>query len=251
MQVVVESLLTHYVSKGKGGKYILCLHGWGDDSSTFSDIQEDLSSRYTVVCLDLPGFGQTQMPPKVWALADYAKFVGAFTEKIQAEKLAAVVAHSNGAAVAITAVSSKVINPEKLILLGAAGIRDTQKLRKLLLKTVAKTGKVATFWLPARHKKKLQKALYGAAGSDMFVVPHLQETFKQTVREDVQKVAATITTPTLLIYGENDRATPVAYGALYERLMPHAVLKIVKDAEHFVHHDAAKQTLRLIKEFLK
>jgi len=249
MQVVVDSLLTQYNKKGTGKTCILLLHGWGDTAETFSGLEKTLEKSYTLVSLDLPGFGKTQMPPKVWGLSDYAQFVAAFVQKTKL-KPDVVLAHSNGASVAIKAVANNKLSPEKLVLVGAAGIRDRQKLRKLVLKIIAKTGKVATFWLPRAHKKKLQKALYGAAGSDMLVAPHLQETFKRTVREDVQTDAAKVTTPTLLIYGEQDRATPPEYGQLYQQLMPHATFKLVKGADHFVHQAEPEQMARLIKEFV-
>ncbi len=249
MQVVVDSLLTNYNQTGQGKKQLLLLHGWGDAAATFAKLDKQLSKKHQITSLDLPGFGSTQVPDKVWGLADYAEFIQKFAEKLQLKPVA-IIAHSNGAAVAIKAVALGKMSPEKLVLIGAAGIRDKQRARKLGLKVVAKTGKVATFWLPARHKKKLQKKLYGAVGSDMLAVPHLQETFKRTVKEDVQKEAATITIPTLLIYGENDKATPPAYGELYHRLIPNSAFRLVKDAEHFVHQDEPEQVTRLIEEFL-
>lgn len=248
MQVVVDSLLTNFTQVGTGKKQILLLHGWGDSLITFKKLESKLGKHFKVTAVDLPGFGGTQIPPKVWGLDDYAAFVHSFTKKLGLQP-AVVVGHSNGAAVAIKVIASGQLHPEQLVLIGAAGIRDKEKLRKLGLKVVAKTGKVVTFWLPSRHKKKLQKKLYGAAGSDMLQVPHLQETFKRTVKEDVQKEAATITTPTLLIYGENDRATPPAYGELYHRLIPNSTFRLVKDAEHFVHQDDAGQVARFIEEF--
>lgn len=249
MQVIVDGLLTNYNQQGSGKKDILLLHGWGDSAKTFAAMEKHLQKRYRVTSVDLPGFGSTQIPDSVWGLSNYADFVQRFAEKLTIDP-SVVVAHSNGAAVAIKAIASNELKPERLILIGAAGIRNKQKARKLGLKIIAKTGKAATFWLPKRHKKKLQAKLYGAAGSDMLNVPHLQETFKRTVKEDVQKEAASITVPTLLIYGEKDRATPPSYGELYHRLIPHSTFKLVKDAGHFVHQDEPQQVLRLIEEFL-
>lgn len=251
MQAVVDSLLTHYNKKGQGKKTVLLLHGWGDSSNTFKQLQDNLADNYSVIAVDLPGFGQSQIPNDVWSLDNYARFVRTFLKKLSEENLYAVIAHSNGGAVAIRALALEAIAPKKLILLASAGIRDRQKLRKLGLKIIAKTGKVATFWLPAHHKRKLQKKLYGAAGSDMLVVPHLQETFKITVRQDVQNDAKKINIPTLLIYGQNDKATPPEYGKIYQNLISGSQFEVVEDAGHFVHHDQAEQVAKLIGEFLR
>lgn len=249
MQIIVDSLLTHYEQNGTGKKTALFLHGWGDDLRTFAHLQKILSKKYTTVSVDLPGFGSTQAPEKVWGLDDYAEFVASFMRKINAQP-AVIIAHSNGAALAIRGLANGALAAEKLVVLGGAGIRDRQKGKKAVLKVIAKTGKVATFWLPKRHKQKLQKALYGAAGSDMLVAPHLKETFKKTVVQDVQADAKKLSLPVLLIYGEKDRATPPLYGEIYHQIMSNSTLEIVGGAEHFVHQDQPEKVEKLIEEFL-
>lgn len=250
MQIIVDSLLTHYEQTGKRKRSVLLLHGWGDNLGTFKSLQQALSQDYTVISVDLPGFGATQAAETVWNLDNYAHFVADFLEKLD-QKPSAIVAHSNGAAVAIRGLAADILSTEKLVILGGAGIRDRQKGRRAALKVIAKTGKVATFWLPARHKKKLQKALYGAAGSDMLVAPHLQETFKKTVRQDVQADASKLTLPVLLMYGDNDKATPPLFGKIYHKLMKNSKLDIVEHAEHFVHQDQPGHVEQAIEEFLK
>jgi len=251
MQIVVDSLLTTYQTRGTKKPTVLLMHGWGDDHRTFKGLQADLAKDYTVVAVDLPGFGGTQVPSSVWGLAEYAAFTQKFLAKLGITSLHAVVAHSNGAAVAIYGVAHGTIKTDKLVLLGAAGIRDRQKGRRLAVKVIAKTGKVATFWLPEHHRKKLQKKLYGTVGSDMLVVPQLEATFKKTVRQDVQADAKQLKLPTLLIYGEKDTATPPLYGEIYHNLIADSTLQTVGGASHFVHHDQPAQVSGAILEFLK
>lgn len=225
------------------------LHGWGDTGATFRGLADELKGRYGVLTLDLPGFGQTQAPPVAWNLGDYARFVRNVLAKLDAKPYA-LIAHSNGGAVAIRGLASGDLQAEKLILLAAAGIRNRQKSRRFMLKIIAKTGKAATFWLPGSYKKGLQKWLYGAAGSDMLTAPHMRETFKATVREDVQKDARQLRLPTLLVYGADDRATPPLYGHIYARLIPGSQLQIIKGAGHFLHQTDTPKVTGLIKEFL-
>lgn len=250
MQAVVDSLLTHYELAGTRGQTVLLLHGWGDDLRTFTDLQESLGKKHRVISVDLPGFGQSQPPETVWGIEDYAQFVEHFLSKLKIKQLGGLIAHSNGAAIAIYAVAHGNLQPDKLVLLGAAGIRNKYKGRRRVIKVVAKTGKVATLWLPVKQREKLQKRLYGVVGSDMLVMPQLQETFKKTVRQDVQVDAAQILEPTLLIYGEKDRATPPLFGEIYQNLINGSMLEIVGGAGHFVHHDKPKEVNLLVEEFL-
>lgn len=250
MQVLVDNLLTSYERAGSGPVIVL-LHGWGDTKETYKRLTHDLGNDFTVIRPDLPGFGQTQPPETVWNLDDYASFVHTFLAKVDVKKPYAFVAHSNGGSVAIRGLAEGILQADKLVLIASAGIRDREKIRRFLLKIIAKVGKVLAFWLPARSKRVLQKALYGAAGSDMLVVPQLQETFKTTVRQDVQQDAAKLKLPTLIIYGRKDTATPPLYGKIYQRLIPGSQLRVLDNAGHFVHHDQPEELLAVLKGFLQ
>ncbi|HSW37502.1 MAG TPA: alpha/beta hydrolase [Candidatus Saccharimonadales bacterium] len=250
MQVIVEQLLTHYDLKGEG-KLVLLLHGWGDNLHSFDDLKAKLSRQYQVVVLDLPGFGNSQPPLKVWGLDDYAKFVRQFLEKLGLPQPYAIIGHSNGGALAIRALATEELKAKRLVLIAASGIRNTQRFKKLSLKIVAKTGKATTFWLPGRYRQVLRKKLYGTIGSDMLVAPNLQETFKKTVRQDVRADAAKLKLPTLLIYGDQDQAVPLQDGQIYHRLIKGSELKVVEGAGHFAHHDQPEVVAKAIEEFLK
>ncbi len=73
MQIVNQSLLTHYERHGKGKKVII-LPGWNDTTLGWGAIQHQLAGLYDVIVLDLPGFGETQAPSSVWCLDDYFRF---------------------------------------------------------------------------------------------------------------------------------------------------------------------------------
>lgn len=249
MQVIVDKLLTSYNQVGKGPVVVL-LHGWGDTSVTFQKLAAALKSHYTVIMLDLPGFGNTQAPTEAWGLSDYAQFVAAFLKKIDAKPYA-VVAHSNGGAIAIRGLAADMLTADKLVLLASSGIRNTYKGSKKALRLAAKTAKVFTAPLPAPFKHKLKRRAYQSIGSDLFVAEHLQETFKRVVSDDVQADAARLTVPTLLIYGDRDEATPPAFGQLFHKAISGSQLHILAGAGHFVHHDQPQKVTTLIEEFLQ
>lgn len=250
MQAVVDKLLTHYEIQGAGPP-ILLLHGWGDRLETFDAIVPTLAKSYTVVRLDLPGFGATEPPKTTWGLEEYAQFVEQFLKKLKLGSPHAIVGHSNGAAVAILGVASHVLHADKLVLLAAAGVRDREEVRKLVLKGVTKAGKLATCWLPRRSRRRLQRWFYGTIGSDMLVAPHLKETFKRTVAQDIQPQARKLDLPTLLIYGDADNATPLhKVGAVLRHTIAGSKLVVIPGADHFVHQRAPAEAARYIKEFI-
>ncbi|HSX17552.1 MAG TPA: alpha/beta hydrolase [Patescibacteria group bacterium] len=249
MQAVVDSLLTHYETEGKG-KLVVLLHGWGDTAAGMKQLQSALAKRHTVIAVDLPGFGGTQAPSGVWGLDEYALFIAHFLQKIDAPAPAVLAGHSNGAAIAIRGLAQGVLQADKLVLLGAAGIRGTYKGRVKALRYITKFGKALTMPLPKSVKQKLRKQVYKSVGSDMLVAEGLQETFKKVVTDDVRKDAATLTQPALLIYGEQDDATPVWFGETYHQLINGSTLEILPGAGHFVHLDRPDDVNKLVQEFI-
>lgn len=248
MQVVVDSLLTQYERMGKG-RPVLVLHGWGDSSAGWQTFVKDLVDSFEVILVDLPGFGGTQLPSVNWGLGDYANFIGSFLKKIRVEPYA-IIGHSNGGSIAIRGLATKVFAADRLVLLDSAGIRTEYVGRKKAIRLVTKTGKLLTKPLPASVRKKLRKKVYDTVGSDMLVMEKLQETFKLVVTDDVQQDAATLKLPTLLVYGEDDLATPVQYGRMFRHLIAGSKLEIVPGAGHFAHLDKPVVVKQYIKDFL-
>jgi pimeloyl-ACP methyl ester carboxylesterase len=250
MQVVVDDLITNCELTGKG-KLVVLLHGWGDNLHGLRALQSDLTKHYQVLAVDLPGFGSTEAPKTVWDLDNYGHFVADLLKKLELSQPYGVIGHSNGGAVAIRAISLRLLEPKRVVLLAASGVRTPQHAKRLAFKVIAKTGNAATLWMPDRYRQALRKSLYGAAGSDLLVMPQLQETFKKTVRQDVQADARNVAAPTLLIYADEDEAVPVSSGQRYKELIANSQLEIVKGAGHFVHLDQPEKVTGLIEEFLR
>ena len=250
MNVVVDGLMTSYLKTGSGKRVVVMLPGWGDTSKTFSGLISELKDDYTVLAVDLPGFGGTQAPDKAWGLEDYAGFVKSWLKKIDVDQVYGLIGHSHGGATAIYGLGNGLLKADKLILLASAGIRNQKNLRKSLLTAAAKTAKLPLLVLPAAQKGRLRKKLYSTAGSDLMLLPHMEDTFKKIISQDVQPSAARVSTPALLIYGSRDKATPVRYGHMLNRQIRGSRLEVV-GAGHFVHQDEPAAVSRLIRNFLR
>ena len=253
MQVVVNSLLTQYESRGpaSGAPLIVLLHGWGDSAAGLRQLQKALAADARVIAVDLPGFGGTEAPHEVWGLDEYAHFVADFLKKINAGPVAVLAGHSNGGAIALRGLGKGWLQADKLVLLASAGIRGEYKGRVKALRYAAKAGKVLTMALPKSVQQKIRKKAYRTIGSDMLVAEHLQETFKQVVTDDTRADADALTIPALLLYGEQDDATPVRYGEMYHEHINGSTLEVFPGAGHFVHLDRPKEVVAAIQEFMR
>jgi len=248
MQVVVDDQVVHYEKTGSGPTVVL-IHGWGDSLSTFYDLQSSLSKKFTVVSIDLPGFGQSHALNKPWDLNSYAEFLADFVNKLDL-KVTTYIGHSNGGAILIYGLSNKILKANKLVLLAPAGIRNQQQIKKQIIKVATKSGKVVTSVLPKKTRLSLRTKFYGAIGSEMLLVPNMEETFKNVVNQDIRNNAKELKLTTLLIYGQEDQATPMSYGEIFNKLIDNSKLVTIDHAGHFVHHDQPLQVEKLIKEFI-
>lgn len=249
MQIVVNDLLTHYQKQGKGPVAIF-LHGWGDSSQTFVPLISELKKNYTCISVDLPGFGLSQLPKTAWGIPQYAAFLKDFLAKTEADP-ELVFGHSNGGAIAVFALSHSLVEAKKLVLIASAGIRSEDSFKKSAYKVIAKASKQAVKLLPDSSQKKLRNRLYEAAGSDMLIVPELEETFKKVVGYDIENDARSVAQPTLLIYAQDDQATPPRYGDMLAAAIPRSRIEKLPSGGHFVHSTRTAEVIKYIQEFVK
>lgn len=248
-QVIVNDLLISYVRQG-AGKPVLLLHGWGDNALGLKNIIDKLALYCDVIAVDLPGFGASETPTnQPWNLDDYAYFVQKFIKKVGITKCYAIIGHSNGGAIAIRGIALNAFKADKLILLASSGIRNNSQ-SKTTKKLVIGSGKKITKLLPKRYQQKIRNRYYKRSGSDILVVPELEQTFKMIVKQDIQTDLKNIDIPTLLLYGQNDVATPPEFGTILYNKIVGSKLVIIDGAGHFIHIDQPKKLLCEIESFL-
>ncbi len=248
MKLIVQGLATQYSDEGHG-PVMLMLHGWKDTLHTFDEITRELSHTHRVVRLDMPGFGESEMPEPEWRLDDYVDFVEAFIAKMELE-VDVLVGHSFGGRVNIKGLSRGVFHPRKLVLIAAAGVSERKRTTNGVLQMVAKVGKVATLPLPKGVRSKLRRRLYESVGSDYHSSGRLKDIFLNVIGEDLTDAAARVVAPTLLIWGEEDRQTPLTDGEKLSRLIKGSKIEVVEGASHFVHREYPEKVATYIKNFV-
>jgi pimeloyl-ACP methyl ester carboxylesterase len=82
----------------------------------------------------------------------------------------------------------------------------------------------------------------------------LTATAQQIVPDNLEAVVArykTISVPTLIIWGEDDKVVPLEVGKNFQRDIPGAELVILPQCGHITPEEEAGETNRLIATFLK
>lgn len=244
MQVVVDGILTNYTDVGKGAVLVF-VHGWMLDSADFDDVARILKKEFRIISVDLPNFGRSQTTDAIKSIADYAKFLSNFIKKLKIKNYV-LVGHSMGGQIAIYGAGSDVLQPDKLVLIGSAGVRNEHKIYKRLLKYAAV---VVSPVVPVAVKVWF----YRLIGSDYS--PKLSRIHKniisRTLTTDIIDKARHISQPTLLIYGALDTSTPVKIGEKINNAIEGSRLEVIENEHHWPHRTSASRVAALIMEFLK
>ncbi len=244
--VQINNLKTRIWVEGEG-KPLLILHGWGKGLDAWKKAGEILSEKFQVIIPDLPGFGQSQSPPSFWSLKEYCEFVKGLVNFFDLSKII-LVGHSFGGRIAIKLAS----NPqnffiEKLILIDSAGIKRKRFVKQIILIFSKILKKVPIF-----QTRILKKVIYRRIlKSDYFdAKPEMKEVLKNILKEDLKKFLPKITIPTLIIWGEKDRITPLKDAFLLNQMIPKSKLEILPKVGHSPHIEAPELLASTIIKFL-
>lgn len=246
--VDINGIRTRWRQAGTGPP-VLVLHGWGAKIEAVDPIIRALSPQLTVFAVDLPGFGETALPPAPWGVADYADWTRALMDELGLER-PNIVGHSNGGRIAIHLATHHPERVDKLILVDAAGIRPKRGLRYYRRVGMAKTAKHAARLLGRPGRALQRRVIARTASSDYANAGPLRPTFVKLVNEDLTPLLPRIRASTLLIWGDQDDATPLSDGLTMERLIPDAGLVVLKGAGHFSYIDQPQRFGRVAAHFL-
>ncbi len=243
----INGLKIAYQVAGEGD-VVLLLHGWGGEAASFQPVFEWLAHSHKVYALDLPGFGKSQVPPTAWNTSNYAQFVIAFLEKFRIRK-AHFIGHSFGGRISIIVSAEYPEKVDKLILVDSAGIKPRRTTKYYLRVGLAKIGK--SLRRCGKYGTLIADAVSVRAGSkDYQNAGDMRATLVKVVNQDLRSLLPRITASTLLIWGEDDKDTPVSFGQIMEKEIPDAGLVVLKEAGHFSYLDQFPQFCRIVASFL-
>ncbi len=250
--ITIDGLRIHYEDCGNiDGTPILMMHGWGCDLTTLASVRDAVTDGLRVLNVDLPGHGMSNEPPAPWGVEEFASLMEKFIKAVGIES-PILLGHSFGGRVGIVMASRNPI--KKMLLVDAAGIKPKRTL-KYHVKVY--TFKIMKRLLPALFGKKLGQKLIdswrGKAGSADYrnSSPMMRAVMSKCVNQDLKSYMSNIKSSTLLIWGENDTATPLSDAKTMERLIPDAGLVSFSGCGHYSFLDNPGGFRAVVREFLK
>lgn len=250
-EIKIEGLKINYDESGPDSDTpVILMHGYGCNYTTVASIANSLSSERKVYSIDLPGHGKSDEPPTPWGVEEYTDLIEKFCKALKIER-PVLIGHSFGGRISILMGSRNDIS--KIVLVDAAGIKPRRSL-KYYLKVYSYKGakKLLPLILGNKTGKKLIDNWRKKAGSSDYnnSSPMMRAVMSRCVNQDLKLYMPSIKAPTLLIWGENDTATPLRDAQTMEKLIPDAGLVSFPGCGHYSFLDNPAQFKAVIRNFI-
>lgn len=252
-EIVINGLKTVYEESGKpDGEPVILMHGWGCNHSTVKSIASCLEDGMRVISLDLPGHGKSEEPKTVWGTNDFANLIEELIKTLSLNN-PSLIGHSFGGRTSI-ALASKNINLNKIVLVDSAGITPKRSLKYYYKIYSYKTLKNLTLLFLGKKNGRefLEKYIKKKGSADYQAAsPMMRVIMSKCVNEDLRELMPSIKAPVLLIWGDNDTATPLSDAKTMEKLIPDAGLVSFPNCGHYSFLDNHIGFKAVIREFFK
>lgn len=251
MFITIDNLNIFYKKAGQGDK-VMFLHGWMGRADSFLPVFNYLSSNFEVYAIDFPGFGESTGPDRPWDVGDYMELTLKVFDALGIDS-ADIVAHSFGGRVAIMMAAEHPERVRKMVLADSAGLIPKRGLKYYLRVYRFKLCKrMYIAFTPAQQRAQRLDEFYRRYGSqDYRDAGSLRQTFTKVVNQDLRGYLHAIKSPTLLVWGDMDKDTPLYMGRIMEKEIPDAGLVLFKGAGHFAYLDRLYDFNIIVRKFFE
>lgn len=250
MQLEIDGIKIFAEKQGEGDA-VLLLHGWGAKHESWGLLPQALMQMgKCAVTIDFPGFGQSDEPPEPWSVNEYADF----TKKLMKELNIVgcdVIAHSFGGRVTIRIAGEWPEYFRKIVLVDAAGLIPKRGpgyyfriYRYKLGKRLAKIAWINRLFKLEEKGKKAGSEDYRALTDSM------KKTMVRVVNQDLKPYLKNIQSPTLLVWGSEDKSTPLYMAKIMEKEIPDSGLVVFEGAGHYSYLDEYGRFVAVMESFL-
>ncbi len=252
------------------GDPILCLHGLGANTYTWRHFITPFSLNNKLILVDLKGFGASPKPYDTnYSIEDHADEIYKIILQDNLTKLT-LIGNSLGGGVAlllaIRLCEQDPVRLSKLVLIASGGYEEyLPRYLKLLRsrlgflivylspsKLAAKFVLRACFYNPKKITREQVQAYSGPIISPGGRHALLQ-TAKQCIPPNIDEILAklkTISVPTLILSGREDRVVPFKVAELLHQAIPNSTLQLMEGCGHIPQEEKPDEAISRISKFL-
>jgi len=227
-------------------KTLVILHGWQSSKEKWQKIKEEIEEQgIKVIVPDLPGFKPENELQKPWDLDSYVDWFNGFIASENIAERFFLLGHSFGGALATKFVLKYPEKVEKLFLVSAACVRIKTLKRKIFAyfsKIVKKFSFLPFYSLfrRATYKFIIRNSDYSQAKG------FLEDTYLNIIKEDLSSDLISVKTPTVLIWGNKDKSTPLKDGQFIKKQIRNSKIEIILGADHYLNSKNPDELVKII-----
>ncbi len=251
--VRVEDRWMNLVDIGEG-PVVLMVHGLSGSWQNWLENIPFFARDHRVIAVDLPGFGESEMPNKDISISNYADTIDALLDVLEIEEAVRLVGNSMGGFIGAELAIRYPRRIERLVLVAAAGL-SVEHIRTSRQKGLRHRAENIAFfnigWLASRSPTVVRRPRLRAAVM-LLVVAHPDRlppelTFEQVkgsgkdgfpgalealcnypIRERLPEIEC----PTFIVWGDKDRLVPLKDASVFEELIEDSRKVIYEDTGH-------------------
>ncbi len=272
---MVDGVKVSYVRLGRGAPLVL-LHGFtvGSSRLTYGPSFAPLSEHFDVIAPDLPGYGFSASPDRLYTTADYADFVVKFLDTLGLAQVN-LVGFSKGGAIALGVGLDHPERVRKLVLVSAYSLNHWVTLPFLPYFALRTPWLVRFFWRSLRRYRRLlpwylKRVIFGDAGA---VTEQLLAEVREPLAKEGSEAAfiawlrgelgmfhyatdysrriTELGVPTLFLHGTRDLVVPVQGARRAAQLAPDARLQLVRRCGHWLPREATEAFVEAVTAFFR
>jgi pimeloyl-ACP methyl ester carboxylesterase len=263
VDVLAAGIRTNYLEAGSGPPVVL-VHGSGPGVSAYANwrlTMPALAAQHRVLAPDMVGFGFTERPGDVtYDMATWTRQLLGFLDALGIDR-AHLVGNSFGGALALRFATEHPDRVDRLVLMGSVGVPfditegldavwgyqpSVQAMRALLDIFAWSRDLVTDDLAQLRYAASVEPGVQEAFAA-MFPAPR-QRWVDAMVTADDRLV--TLTHPTLVVHGRDDRVIPLANALHLLEVIPRAELHVFGQCGHWTQIEHAASFGALLTEFL-
>ena len=249
--------LLKYTQQGIG-KTIVFLHGFLEDKSMWNDYVDELKNNFQIVCIDLPGHGESPTYNVIHSMSFMAKKVAEVLDFLKISK-AIFVGHSMGGYVIMNLLENFSSYFESYILFFSSPFEDDDEKKNVRMRAVEVVKKDKESFINLgipnlfnqNNLDKLQSEILYAKNiaKNTSIEGIVAALLGMKERKDSTELFNYSSIPSLIISGNYDNAVSVEKlksQLIFDSIRKHKVLNV----GHMGHLEAKSECLELIKEFV-
>lgn len=252
---------TRYLMAGDGPTTVVFIHGFGSTADSWRNNFSALASKYTVVAVDVRGFGYTSRDPaSEYSPRAFATHVATFLDQLGVRR-PVLVGHSLGGEVAMRIALQRPDDVAGLVLVGSAGAPGRSRPTAPPVPEPLRTAVLRLLESPRVVRWGLEAAFYDDSKVDREMVRQYRRPLQvEGAEEMLWRMARTRTpalnaseiaqlrVPTVLVWGKQDALVPLSDGIELAATIPGARLVVVDRAGHMVHEERPDVVNAIIDE---